>query len=388
MQLVDDQKQESGERVPGRRPEATASRLAFIAHPSRKIVLRPVGPVPASLPRELLPGDRLGELGFAELATAFRGVAQIDPATGRAVIVEAAAAAPQRLAFRVGGNGGVALRALDGERWADEVAPGRPVFGLEPDALRRARQGVLILDAATLTASLEGQPEHAGAPPEHPLAIPPPRRRWRVKAAAAALAAAGLGAAAAWWGLDGPVPQEPAVSAPPPGNAVERLEALAAAVTDPVLRAELAAIATAVRQERLAREREHGQAAASAIKAGAQLARAYRRDEADVRRLETALGVCGGDQACRAQYEPALARATATRELTRDAYVELIRQVADAYPQALLENRLITVEAQHGELDEAGGVPDLARRFVAQVARWRGGTDADRETIARELLGS
>jgi hypothetical protein len=47
----------------------------------------------------------------------------------------------------------------------------------------------------------------------------------------------------------------------------------------------------------------------------------------------------------------------------------------------------MTVEAQHGDLDEVGGVPDLARRFVAQVARWRGGSAGDREAIARELLG-
>ena len=55
-----------------------------------------------------------------------------------------------------------------------------------------------------------------------------------------------------------------------------------------------------MRRERQAREEERGRAAATAITAGAQLARVYRRDAADLRRLETAAGVCGEDAAaCR-----------------------------------------------------------------------------------------
>ena len=396
MQLVDepgpeaDQPSLAGNRPPpNRHLAAQPFRLVFIAHTSQRIVLRPVGPVPATLPRELRPGERLGSLDFADIARAFRGVVQLDLGTGAAKIVEEGEGAPRRVSFRVDGSGVVALRALGGHGWSEDVPPGRQVFGIAPDLLRSTREGVLALDPATLTASLEavsgwGSGQGDGAEP---------RARWRRAMLAGAIvlvAAAGLGG---WWGLGWMQKEAPSAPSPPrpasslPEDALAELERLTASVGDPDLRAALASIGKLLQGERTVREREHGQAAASAIKAGAQLARGYRRDVADVRRLEMAVSFCGADQACRQQYEPALARATAARELTRDAYVDLLRQVAESYPQALLENRLMAVEAQHGDLDEVGGVPDLARRFVAQVARWRGGSVGDREAIARELLG-
>ncbi len=396
MQLVDGQEPEADQASPaGHRPApaghtlAQPCRLGFIAHTSQRVVLRPVGPVPATLPRELRPGERLGSLDFADIARAFRGVIQLDLGAGAAKIVEEGEGAPRRVSFRVDGSGVVALRALGGHGWSEDVPPGREVFGIAPELLRSTREGVLALDPATLTASLEAgsgwgssQGEGAG-----------PRVRWRhamLAGAVVLLAAAGLGG---WWGLGSMQEEAPAAPPPPrpasalPEDALAKLERLTASVGDPGLRAELASIGKLLQGERIVREREHGQAAASTIKAGAQLARGYRRDVADVRRLEMAISFCGADQACRQQYEPALARATAARELTRDAYVDLLRQVAETYPQALLENRLMAVEAQHGDLDEVGGVPDLARRFVAQVARWHGGSAGDREAIARELLG-
>jgi hypothetical protein len=399
MQLVDGQEPEVDQAsptglhpAPTRHPLAQPYRLGFIAHTSQRVLLRPVGPVPATLPRELRPGERLGSLDFAELARAFKGVVQLDFGTGAAGIIEEGEGAPRRVSFRVDGSGVVALRALGGHGWSEDVPPGRPVFGIAPELLRSAREGVLALDPATLTASLEAQvgwgsvrDEGDGSRSRRPRAL-------LVGAVVILAAAAALGG---WWGLDRMQEEPPSALPPPqrqqlsssPEDSMARLESLAASVSDPSLRADLAGIGKLMQRERLVREREHGQAAVSAIKAGAQLARGYRRDVADVRRLETALAVCGGDQACRQQYEPALARATAARELTRDAYVDLLRQVAETYPQALLENRLMAVEAQHGDLDEVGGVPDLARRFVAQVARWRGGSAGDREAIARELLG-
>jgi hypothetical protein len=396
MELLNDKKRPSDREVPGARPAAQPYRLAFVALAGQKIVLRPMGPVPANLPRELLPGDRLGSLSFAELATAFKGVVQLDSANGTAGTIESAEGAPRRLSFRVGGSGVVALRGLDGHRWSEDVPPGRPVFGVAPEILRSARQGVLVLDPASLSASLEGSPHPSTAPAAaHDDVAEPGEGPWRKRLLALALLLATAAGLAGWWGLDGrveeetaPLPSPTAFRPPPlPGDVLTRLERVAGAVGDPAVRTELTAIAEAVRQERLAGEREHGQAAVSVIKAGAQLARSYRRDVADVRRLETALEVCGGDEACRAQYEPALARAEAVRELTRDAYLDLLRQAAETYPQALLENQLMVVEAQHGDLDQVGGVPDLARRFVAQVARWRDGSAGDREAIARELLG-
>src|SRR5687767_4322975 len=65
-------------------------RFAFAAHAGGRVVLRPTGSAPADprLPSELTPGNHLGSLHFAELATAFRGVVEVDPMTGDARIVE------------------------------------------------------------------------------------------------------------------------------------------------------------------------------------------------------------------------------------------------------------------------------------------------------------
>jgi hypothetical protein len=176
-----------------------------------------------------------------------------------------------------------------------------------------------------------------------------------------------------------------------PGTALERL---ASGVGDPALAAELGRIAAALRGERQVREEERGRAAATAITAGAQLARVYRRDAADLRRLETAAGVCGEDAACRERYGPALARAATARELTRDAYIQLVGQVAADYPQALLDRELAAAAAAataggtaRGNPAEAAALHDLARRFVDQVGRQREGAAAGGpESVAAELL--
>lgn len=456
-------------------------RLAFVAHTGGRIALRPIGPVPANVrfPQGLGPGDRLGELSFAELAEAFRGVVEVDPATGEAAIVSRAPeGAPRRLRFRVDGRGVVALRGLDGHPWSEEVPRGRPAFGVPAETLAKAGEGVLELEPAGLEARLvepapaapaaPGRRPAVAAPPRRPAATPPtraapaeaepepdaarepravrephaaPRRRRPALAAGVLLllAAAG-GVAAGWWfygdrvgdwarryadsaavepvapppaspAEPGPVgegaaipavptmPAEPRRPGPPGGgiaagdDPVAVVEALARMVGDPALAGELGGVAAALRRERQAREEERGRAAAAAIAAGAQLARVYRRDAADLRRLETAAGVCGEDAACRGRYGPALARAATARDLTRDAYVRLLGQVAADYPQDLLERELGAAApvggTARGKPDEGAALDDLARRFVEQVARLRGGGAAaagEVEALVGELL--
>ncbi|HEX8374853.1 MAG TPA: hypothetical protein VF606_06710, partial [Geminicoccaceae bacterium] len=96
----------AGPDVPSASPRL---RLAFVAHAGRRIALRATGAAAAvktGLPHDLGPGERLGGLAFAELATAFRGVVEIDQATGEAVIVDRAQeGAPRRLRFRVDKRG-------------------------------------------------------------------------------------------------------------------------------------------------------------------------------------------------------------------------------------------------------------------------------------------
>lgn len=429
--------------------------VAFVAHAGRKIALRAVGGVsPPGLPTSLSPGERLGDLAFGDLATAFRGVVEFDLEGGRATVAESApGGAPARIAFAVDRRGIVALRALDGHPWREDIPAGRAVFGLPAEALLQAGRGVLELDAASLEARLSGGRDDGGAP-NAPVAVqdasdatearparrsrsatvvatgpatpgdtaeesPPPRRLGAVIAAALILAVAVGGVA--WWqlardalpatpapeaatGRKAAAPPGPAsattVPAPEPATApaesavapqtapapaatdpLERLGSLAAAAPDPDLRAALDGIAADLRAERLARAGERGRAAAAAVTAGAQLARTYRRDAADVRRLEAALGVCGeeGPAAadCRGRFGAAVGRAAEARELTLDAYVRLLGEVAAAYPPELL-TPVVGV---------ADGDPDgLVARFVAQVERRRGiGTDGARDEVAREL---
>jgi hypothetical protein len=415
-------------------------------------------------PHELGPGDRLGGLAFAELAAAFRGVAEVDAATGEASIADRAPeGAPARVRFRVDRRGVVALRALDGHPWSEEVPPGRPVFGVPAEILRAAGEGVLELDASGLEARPAEPPPAVpgrGAARDrvvdggHPPGASRPSVRRRLRPALllgvllpVVLAAGGAG----WWlladpardraaaeaaGLPAagpPLPAAPVPAAPPPpkppepavvqdvdrtgpvagaagpvvapvaqeprgaGPVVERelegdpltaLEALASGAGDPRLAAELGGIAAALRRERQARQEERGRAAAAAIATGAQLARVYRRDAADLRRLETAAGVCGEDAACRQRYGPALARAATARELTRDAYVRLLRQVAADYTQELLDRELgAAAGAVLGNPDEAATLDELAGRFVDQVARRRdGAASGEPEAVVGELL--
>lgn len=427
--------------------------VAFVAHAGRRIALRAMGGVPApGLPTSLAPGERLGDLAFGDLATAFRGVVELDQEGGRATIAESApGGAPARIAFGVDRRGVVALRALDGHPWREDVPAGRAVFGLPAEALLQAGRGVLELDAASLEARLSGGGDRGGAPiapaavPDaavakearpaprrRPAAVvatktptsvdadersPPPRRLRAAVTAALALVVAGGGVA--WWRLARDVPPDAVAPELPPGretaappdpapaataatpepatapagapptapapvvaDPLERLGSLAAAARDPDLRAALDGIAADLRAERLARSEERGRAAVATVAAGAQLARTYRRDAADVRRLEAALGVCGeGAEAadCRARFGAAVGRAAEARELTLDAYVRLLDEVAAQYPPELLASAA-------GAWAGTGDPDDLAARFIGQVERWRGtGTDGARDEVARAL---
>jgi hypothetical protein len=140
-------------------------RLAFVAHTGRKIALRAVGPCAGARP--VPPRARAGRPARrARLRGAGGGVpgrAEVDAATGEAAIADRAPeGAPARVRFRVDRRGVVALRALDGHPWSEEVPPGRPVFGVPAEILRAAGEGVLELDASGLEAR----------PAEPPPAVP------------------------------------------------------------------------------------------------------------------------------------------------------------------------------------------------------------------------
>jgi hypothetical protein len=172
------------------------------------------------------------------------------------------------------------------------------------------------------------------------------------------------------------------------GDPLTALEALASGAGDPGWRPSWAGSPRRCGASARPGQEERGRAAAAAIATGAQLARVYRRDAADLRRLETAAGVCGEDAACRQRYGPALARAATARELTRDAYVRLLRQVAADYTQELLDRELgAAAGAVLGNPDEAATLDELAGRFVDQVARRRdGAASGEPEAVVGELL--
>ncbi len=189
-------------------PPPASLKLAFDATPSRRIVLRPMGAVPPGMkvPESLGPDDRLGGLAFAELAQRFQGRAElIEDGTAR-VLEASAAGAPQRLRFRAEPGGALALEGQEGHPYRARVEAGQPVFGVGRDALDKAGEGELLLEPATLQATLVAAP----APPP----IPSPRRSIWPLVAAALLLAVGAGGAY-WYYAHQPAPPPAPVETPP-----------------------------------------------------------------------------------------------------------------------------------------------------------------------------
>jgi hypothetical protein len=138
---------------------ADCRRIAFVSHAGGAIVLRPINRFAGSdgVPRRLLPGDHFAGLTFAELASAFQGVVEIQSDTSEGKIVEGSAlGAPSLLSFVVDPRGVVGVRALEGHSWAEDIAPGRSVFGQAASVLEAAGRGTLELEPETLSARLIG----------------------------------------------------------------------------------------------------------------------------------------------------------------------------------------------------------------------------------------
>ena len=173
-------------------PPPASLKLAFDATPARRIMLRPMGAIPPGLkvPDSLGPGDRLGELSFADLARRFQGRAELGEGGAARVLESAPAAAPERLRFRVEPGGAATLEGLAGHPYKARVEAGQPAFGVAHDALDKAGEGELLLDPATLQATL------VAAPPPPPPPVPPGRSIWPVAAALLLLA---IGAGGGYW---------------------------------------------------------------------------------------------------------------------------------------------------------------------------------------------
>jgi hypothetical protein len=126
-------------------PPPASLKLTFDATPARRIVLRPMGAVPAGMKvaESIGPDDRLGGLAFAELAQRFQGRAELIQ-DGTARVLEASpAGAPQRLRFGAEPGGALALEGQEGHPYRAHVEAGQPVFGIGRDALDMAREGEL-----------------------------------------------------------------------------------------------------------------------------------------------------------------------------------------------------------------------------------------------------
>jgi hypothetical protein len=202
-----------------------AGKFAFRATPERRIALEPIDGSLDGGSSSLAPGEAIGSLRFTELAQAFSGELEVAGDGEARITSRSPEGAPVHVHFRVEPDGRVILHrptgALDEPALLAEMAPGGShVFGLPRGQLEDARQGSLILDAATLEAKLGGTRE------------PPPAPWWRRgsgRSMTAALAAVvALAAVAAGYAL---VPWEPATTgspaetqptAPPPTRQADR----------------------------------------------------------------------------------------------------------------------------------------------------------------------
>jgi hypothetical protein len=166
---------------------------------------------------------------------------------------------------------------------------------------------------------------------------------------------------------------------------VQALDMLAEAAKDVDLKADLAAVAAAYRNERAQREEQESRAARAAIVAGASLVRTYRINDDAVRLREKQLAsACAGQEAlCR----DALEKVRLRRRLTGSAYLDLLLQVVSDYPQPALEAQLPAVEQQYASVDAEGGqFRAAARRFVTQAARWRRDRSIAQNALLEELV--
>ena len=213
-----------------------AGRFAFRATPERRIALHAIGAGPDGRPRWLEPGEAIGGLRFTDLAQAFSGELEISGDGDARITSRSPEGAPVHVHFRVEPDGRVILHrptgALDEPALLAELDPGSsPVFGLPRSQLEAARQGSLILDAATLEAKLGGTRE------------PPPVPWWgrgSGRSMAAGLAAVvALAAVAAGYAF---LPWEPATTgspaetqptAPPPTVQADRTPPAATARPEP-----------------------------------------------------------------------------------------------------------------------------------------------------------
>ena len=169
------------------------------------------------------------------------------------------------------------------------------------------------------------------------------------------------------------------------GSPAEALEALAEETDDPDRRAALKQIAAAFSNEMQARNAVDGRAAQMAIIAGAQLVRGYRSDNRVLAGVERAIKVCGNDEGCKADFLPRRESLQRNRSITANAYLDLLRQVVEDYPQKLLEDQLAAVLDQYRGFD-SGSFDRFARRFVAQSASRRDDPARSDQDLLEELV--
>jgi len=169
------------------------------------------------------------------------------------------------------------------------------------------------------------------------------------------------------------------------GDPVEALENLAEQAEDPEQRAALQQIAVAFSNEMQTRNAVDGRAAQMAIIAGAQLVRGYRSENRTLAGVERAIKVCGNDEGCKADFLPRRETLQRNRSITANAYLDLLRQVVEDYPQKLLEDQLAAVLDQYRGF-ESGSFDRFAQRFVEQSGSRRDDPARRDEHLLEELL--
>ena len=339
------------------------TRIAFTAHSAGVMALRPVDPPPDGLvvPPEVWPGESFLGLFFADLAAAFAGELVIGPGDRKARIVTSLAdGMPPRLHFALDPRGLVTLRSLDGE-WGEEVAPGRAVFGILPSRFRRVGEGMIELDPASLQGVL--QTSEAADPgddqEDQEDAVPLGRRAWLAIAAGPLVGAVLVVLAAVWPAGD----TDPGTPRAPSGDDLP-----AASPGEPPL--DLA--------------REYAAAGRAAITRGVELAEVYLDNADTLDRIDRALALCEGEQACTERFEPARIRAERALDAAGEAYLAMVQDAALKFPSELLGLQLAELARAPVSGAEEQRRRELARRFLAHAAEIERGNGL--EAVRGDLL--
>ncbi|MCF8479924.1 MAG: formylglycine-generating enzyme family protein [Rhodospirillum sp.] len=168
---------------------------------------------------------------------------------------------------------------------------------------------------------------------------------------------------------------------PPQDDPVGWLKALAATQRDEGLKRDLDSIAAAMTAERTDQARKEARTARRALLNGTMLMRVYRADDMEATRL----GLFAGREGATDAIKRAADQWKGRRSLSADAYLSMVVDSVESYPDALLQEVHSQVRTTLTATNNQA-LPAMLDRFLAHVARYRAEGDPSMEAIRQDAL--